>query len=138
MHPDWKQRLFKAIDEDERSDRAISLAAKLGANFIGQMRGSETSPPKEPTVQNVLALANELNISPTDLFAGTPISKPVRDEAEIRSFLERVEGLSETDVDVTMAVIRNALGAKQVAPEQSGSRDPQQIASRRRESVPSR
>lgn len=138
MHPDWKQRLIKAIDDDERSDRAISLAAKLGANFIGQMRGSETSSPKEPSVQAVLALSDQLGIQPVELFAGTATKRLVRDEAEILAFLARIDGLSDTDIGVAFAVIKNALDAKPAAQERSDSRDRPPGASRRRESVPSR
>lgn len=57
MKDDWRDRLLKAIDEDGRSDRAISLAAGLGVNFISQMRGTKASAPKKPNIEYVRKLA---------------------------------------------------------------------------------
>lgn len=60
MNDGWKQRLLKAIDEDGRSDRAISLAAGLGPNFISQMRGTKAAGPKKPNIEYVRKLADAL------------------------------------------------------------------------------
>ena len=57
MHDGWKDRLLKVIDADGRSDRAISLAAGLGPNFVGQMRGTRGSAPKKPNIEYVRKLA---------------------------------------------------------------------------------
>lgn len=138
MESDWKERLFKAIEADERSDRSLSLAAKLGPNFIGQMRGSPTKEPKEPSVQHVLRLAETLGLSPLELFAGTHIEPPIRTEPEILAFLARIEGLNEKDIDVAFAVISNAVGVRRVEPEPSALSDRPQPASRPREVEPSR
>jgi len=62
MSDAWRVRLLAAIKTDGRSDRAISLAAGLGPNFIGQMRGTATSAPKNPSIENVAALALALKI----------------------------------------------------------------------------
>lgn len=62
MKEDWRERLLAAIDADERSDRAISLAAGLGPNFVGQMRGSKTAPPKNPSIEHITKLARALNL----------------------------------------------------------------------------
>ncbi|MHA6684464.1 hypothetical protein [Mesorhizobium sp. A556] len=122
MEADWKDRLFKAIDADGRSDRAISLAAKLGANFIGQMRGSATKPPKEPSVHHVLKLAGELGLSPVELFAGTKIHHPARTEPQILATLESIDGLTSDDVSFLMKNIKAAL-ADNVGSTQTGPRD---------------
>lgn len=60
MEDGWRERLLKAIDEDGRSDRAISLAAGLGPNFISQMRGTKTAAPKKPNIEYVRKLAAAL------------------------------------------------------------------------------
>lgn len=72
MASDWRERLFAAIAADPRKDRAIGIAAKLGPNFISQLRGTDKSPPKEPGLDKVLRLCAELQIDPASLFAGTP------------------------------------------------------------------
>jgi hypothetical protein len=56
---DWVNRLLLAAEKDGRSDRAISLAAGLGPNFLNELRNLN----KAPTVPKVVALANELNVS---------------------------------------------------------------------------
>lgn len=57
MKDGWRERLLAAIDEDGRSDRAISLAAGLGPNFISQMRGTKSAAPKKPNIEYVRRLA---------------------------------------------------------------------------------
>lgn len=57
MNDGWRDRLLKAIDEDGRSDRAISLSAGLGPNFVSQMRGTKASAPKKPNIEYVRKLA---------------------------------------------------------------------------------
>lgn len=77
MVSDWKNKLFEAIKADGRKDRAIGIAAKLGPNFVGQMRGTDKTAPKEPSFENVVRLCVELGIEPASLFAtGAEGSKP--------------------------------------------------------------
>lgn len=72
MKDGWRERLLAAIDADGRSDRAISLAAGLGPNFVSQMRGTKSSAPKKPNIEYVrklaLVLGKELSsiVGPTD------------------------------------------------------------------------
>lgn len=63
---------------------------------------------------------------------------PIRGDTAILAMLARIEGLTDTDISVAFAVIKNALQAKQGAQVPSGSHDPQPRANRRRESEPSR
>lgn len=67
---DWRERLLAAVDADPRSDRAISLAAGLGPNFVNQLRNNET----EPGIKKVLRLAAELKVSLAALFYGDDIT----------------------------------------------------------------
>jgi len=62
----WKDRLLHAVELDGRSDRAISLAAGLGPNFLNQLRNSD----KEPGIEHVHMLARELRLSMYTLFTG--------------------------------------------------------------------
>lgn len=57
MKNGWRERLFAAIDADPRTDRAISLEAGFGPNFIGQMRGSKSTAGKKPNIEYVRRLA---------------------------------------------------------------------------------
>ncbi len=66
MHENWKKRLVEAIDADSRSDRAISKAAGLGVNFVNELKNTD----KDPSVNKVLRLAKELNLSVAQVFLG--------------------------------------------------------------------
>jgi transcriptional regulator with XRE-family HTH domain len=66
----WRERLIDAVDRDGRSDRAISKAAKLGPNFMNELRNTT----KEPGVDKVLRLAEVLNVSVGYLFMGADLS----------------------------------------------------------------
>lgn len=66
----WRTRLLAAIDKDGRSDRAISLAAKLGPNFVNELRNTD----KEPGVGKVIKLADELKLSSTYVFTGVNLT----------------------------------------------------------------
>lgn len=70
MENAWRERLVKAIEKDGRTPRAISLAAKLGPNFLAQMLSRGTS----PSTAAVVALCDILGISLTYLFTGAEMS----------------------------------------------------------------
>lgn len=76
----WKERLFEAIEADSRSDRAISLGAKLGPNYIEQMRKKG----KMPGADAVLKLCKALGISPVFLLTGMQITP---EEEEVLTLL---------------------------------------------------
>jgi hypothetical protein len=66
MSNEWRARLLKAIESDGRSPRAISLAAKLGPNYLAQMIERGTA----PSTPALVALCNVLGISVTYVFTG--------------------------------------------------------------------
>lgn len=76
MTRDWKRTLLEAVEKDGRPDRAISLAAGLGPNFVNQLRNED----KEPGVQRVLQLAAELKVSLAQLFLGREDITPEEEE----------------------------------------------------------
>lgn len=96
MMPDWRERLIAAVDADPRSDRAISLAAKLGPNFVNELRNTE----KEPGIKKVLKLANELGVSLAQLFLGGDITP------EDEEFLDLLRGSTEAERDGFLQVLR--------------------------------
>ncbi len=75
MEENWKTRLLRAVDNDGRSDRAISSAAELGVNFVNELRNTS----KEPSIEKVLRLAAELQLSMAYLFLGRDLSKDDED-----------------------------------------------------------
>lgn len=81
MMEDWRERLLEAVKVDGRSDRAISQAAKLGVNFVNELRNGK----KQPRVDKVIRLANELGLSLGHVFSGADLS--AQDEGDLRLFL---------------------------------------------------
>jgi len=102
MMEGWRERLIAAVDADPRSDRAISLAAGLGPNFVNELRRQD----KEPGVKKVLKLARELNVSLTHLFLGRAAT-PEDDE-----FFELLGAASEAERESLLALLRARRGAK--------------------------
>lgn len=98
MMPDWRDRLLEAVDRDGRSDRAISHAAKLGPNFVNELRNTD----KEPGIKKVLKLAAELKLSTTYLFLGSELTP--EDEELIR--------LLKSTSEAEQSVFRAALQAR--------------------------
>lgn len=70
MENGWRARLIDAIEKDERTPRAISLAAGLGPNYLTQMLARGTS----PSTSAVVALCDVLGISLTYLFTGAEMT----------------------------------------------------------------
>lgn len=96
MMPDWRERLITAVDADSRSDRAISLAAKLGPNFVNQLRNNA----KEPGIKSILKLAGELGVSTTYLFLGSDLTP--RDE----EYIALLKAWPEAERDAFLAILR--------------------------------
>jgi hypothetical protein len=137
MSEGWKDRLFKAIKEDGRSDRGLSLAAGLGPNFVGQLRGAGKDQPKDPSVGHLAKLADTLSISMAEIFGGTAPRTKIKGGEAIRDFLSRVDGLPDDKASIVLDIILSYLpsASSQTGSPSDGRSAP---ASRRREEVPSR
>ena len=70
MTSPWRDRLMKSIEADGRSPRAISLAAKLGPNYLTQMIERGTA----PSTPALVSLCDVLGISLTYVFTGANMS----------------------------------------------------------------
>lgn len=55
----WRDRLHERLTATGRSMRDVSLKAGLGPNFVHEV----ISKGKEPGIQNLIALADELGVS---------------------------------------------------------------------------
>ncbi|AEH88163.1 hypothetical protein Mesop_3721 [Mesorhizobium opportunistum WSM2075] len=64
--------------------------------------------------------------------------EPIRGEAEILAVLRRIAGLTETDINVALTVISNAIRVNTAGSERSDADDRSQSATPRRESSSSR
>lgn len=90
----WEKRLREAIQDaldSGRSMRDISLAAKVGPNYVSQFmeKGSK------PSVDKFLKLARELDVSPIYIIAGFHMTRQTQELVEVFEELspERRESL---------------------------------------------
>lgn len=133
MVENWKSRLLKAVDEDPRSDRAISLAVGLGVNTVNELRNTD----KSPSIEKVLKLAEELGLNLGYVFwGGEPDQSPIRGDKEILQTLHRIEGLDQRGVEVVFSVIDTVINRQPSKPAQSSSDDQLELATPLREPKP--
>lgn len=67
---DWRARLRQALENSGRSMRAVSLAAKRGPGYLFSILDEG----KDPTVDNLVAICEVLNVSVTKILLGTDVS----------------------------------------------------------------
>lgn len=130
MKDDWKERLFAAIDGDQRSDRAISLAAGLGPNFISQMRGTKSAAPKKPNIEYVRKLAKALGKDLSTILG----DRHVETETALRSAL-LAYGVDGEELDQVIRVIGTYVSADETQ-EQRSLEDQSLLSNPRREEEP--
>lgn len=102
MMDDWLQRLEKAIQDDGRSMRAISTAAKCGPNFVQQMLRDS----KEPGADKLARILDTLG-SDAALYVMTGIHMTEQD----REFLRIITNLSGPLKADAMAFFRSLQAA---------------------------
>lgn len=122
---------------------ATEAAASLGVKYptyAGHENGT-----RAVGVEDAILYARRFKVSLDWLLTGSgrgpggeQAASKITDEPQILAMLARVEGLSDTDIEVARAVIMNALAAKRVGSGQAGIGDRLQPASRRHEVEPSR
>lgn len=78
----WKTRLEEALEKSGRSKRSVSLAAGLGPGYVHSILKEG----KDPTIENLIAVANALEVSLSYLLYGYDVSKETE---EILSLLEK-------------------------------------------------
>lgn len=62
MTEGWVDRLWKAIEADGRSDRALSVDAGLGVNYLSQTRSRGTHPVSEKLAAILAQLGPEASL----------------------------------------------------------------------------
>lgn len=83
MDDEWRSRLKKAIQADGRKPRTVSLAAKLGPNYLGEVLKKG----KVPGIDKLLRLCSELNVSATYILSGADVSPQ---SEEMQTILSRL------------------------------------------------
>ena len=114
MADDWYNRFVKAIQDDGRDLKAISLAAHCGPNYVQQM----IKDGKRPGVDKFLAILNVLG-SASALYVLTGLEMTAEDEAFFRA-------VAKLDPELKAEAYRffQKLQASSDRPEQSpGSQD---------------
>lgn len=96
---EWRGRLLDAVKADGRSDRAISLTAGLGPNFVNELRNQT----KEPGVNKVVRLAHTLGLSLSFVFSGADLSAQV--EADLALFLSLSPASRKAILDLAQQLI---------------------------------
>jgi len=103
MKDGWRQRLSAAAKADGRSLRAISLASRLGANYLSEL----LTKGKEPSVSKLLALCEQLNVSATFILTGTEVS------AESEEMLSILASLPAEQQATILALARQLKASRQ-------------------------
>jgi transcriptional regulator with XRE-family HTH domain len=108
--PDWYIRLSAAIDakveasdpSKRKSKSAISVEAGLAKNFVSQLLTDK----KAPSIDNFIALCNALDVSPTYILTGAPVTKEmeaviaalaVLPEYKVQAVLDLVGGMPTSE-----------------------------------------
>jgi transcriptional regulator with XRE-family HTH domain len=85
MMEGWLERLNKAVLADGRAPRTISRAAGLGPNYLGELFNKG----KVPSVDKLLKLCAELDVSATYILTGSAVSP---ESEEMLSILGALDG----------------------------------------------
>lgn len=83
----WKERLAEAIEKDGRSKTAISKATGRGPMYVSQIFSEN----KTPTIDNLNALCNTLNVSPVYICYGLDFPE------ELTPYISRFSSLDPND-----------------------------------------
>jgi DNA-binding XRE family transcriptional regulator len=123
--------------------RAAEAAESLGVPY--QTYAAHENGNRMFDVEGAIQYARRFRVSLDWLLTGSgrgpggqQSEAPITGDVGILSVLKRIDGLSDTDIDVAFAVIMNALNAKRAGSGQSDSHDQQQPANPHRVAEPSR
>lgn len=130
-----------------RAREATNLERKDAAEAMGvpyQTYAAHENGNRTFDVETAVAYARKFKVSLDWLLTGQGrgpggqiVEPKITDEPQILAMLARIEGLTDTDINVAFGVIRLAL-AKRAGSEQQEPNDPPAHATRHREAVPSR
>ncbi|UTO28165.1 XRE family transcriptional regulator [Bartonella harrusi] len=92
----WRQRLGAALERSGRSKRSVSLAAGKGAGYLHSI----LSEGKEPTIESLSRICNEINISMNYILYGQSVSP------EDKEFIELISKLSPEERKAILTLLR--------------------------------
>lgn len=82
MEREWRVRLSEALDKSGKSKREVSLAAGCGPGYLHDVLHPDQ--PKDPTIERLLRICQELNVSLTWIAYGVEMNEA--DERLLRAF----------------------------------------------------
>lgn len=94
---DWRPRLQEAISKSGRSARDISLSIGRAPGYVHSLLKDE----KEPTLPNVVAICDDLQISVQWLLFGVEM------DGDAEELLKMYSGLPDTGRDEFMKMLRS-------------------------------
>ncbi len=98
---DWRARLETALKKSGKSKRAVSLAAGLGAGYMHSILAEG----KDPTIDNLIAVCNEVGISLSAVLYGYDLT------AENEEILRLLQASSPAAREGLLAVLREKSGS---------------------------
>jgi len=96
---EWRKRLAEAVEKSGRSARDISLAAGLAHGYVHSLLGKED---KDPSVQNLQKICDELEVSLIAIWFGLEITP------EAEEFLRVFESATPEQRRALLALLRPA------------------------------
>ncbi|RWO23481.1 MAG: XRE family transcriptional regulator [Mesorhizobium sp.] len=130
---EWRKR--RGLTQETLAEQVGLTASSISQLETGKQGFSDST---------LAAIASALDCRPGDLLLWGPdeseaaTTAPIRSDQEILAVLQRIEGLSNRDIDVAFAVISNALNANKAESEPTGADGRSQLGISRRESSPLR
>ncbi|RWO37308.1 MAG: XRE family transcriptional regulator [Mesorhizobium sp.] len=130
---EWRKR--RGLTQETLAEQVGLTASSISQLETGKQGFSDST---------LAAIASALDCRPGDLLLWGPdeseaaTAAPIRSDQEILAVLQRIEGLSNRDIDVAFAVISNALNANKAESEPTGADGRSQLGISRRESSPLR
>lgn len=96
----WRQRLNAAFEKSGRSKRSISLAAGKGAGYLHSILAEG----KEPTIESLVRICHEINISMNYILYGESAS------FEDKEFIDLISKLSPEERQAILTLLRRPTG----------------------------
>jgi transcriptional regulator with XRE-family HTH domain len=101
MQDEWRERLSRAIAEKKTSMRQASLGAGLGPGYLHSI----LTEGKDPTVQNLMKVCDQLNVSLWAILYGADLT------AEDEELLRLYQAAPEDEREGLLRLLRSRRGS---------------------------
>ncbi|MET3560612.1 hypothetical protein ABID39_001318 [Bartonella japonica] len=96
----WRQRLSEALEKSGRSKRSVSLAAGKGPGYLHSILAEG----KEPTIESLVRVCHEINISVNHILYGQGVS------SNDKEFIDLISKLSPEEKQAVLTLLRRSNG----------------------------